>query len=144
MTKTGATCTVSARFSLRRPLNGELAGIRPFRNAVNFLKDDLTNRHALFEPNLEWTNVPDFQTNLRSGKIRRVYSLAKSWMNGRRRHVNAEANASQAALSLHAGADARSIWQADFLDGPPKHERFRLDHKAFAVAGLRSSIFLNQ
>jgi hypothetical protein len=49
-------------------LEGELPGVSAFGDAVNFLEDDLTDRHALFEADLQRADVPDLKSDLRTGE----------------------------------------------------------------------------
>src|SRR5262249_12501746 len=89
-------------------------------------------------------DVPDLQTDLRAREVGIVSLLPEAGVNRRSSDVDAQSDASQTALALHAGADPRGVRELDLLQGPPENERLWLNDVSHSVTGVGLRLILYQ
>jgi hypothetical protein len=104
--------------STQRTLDGELACLGAFRDAVNLFKKDLADRHTLFQADLQGADVPDFQSDGRAEKFGIVELFPKSRVDGRGGDMDAQPDTRQAALALDTSANPRGVGELDLFLGP--------------------------
>src|SRR5262249_58896184 len=92
-----------------RTLHGEVALVTFLRRSVNFLEDQLADRHPSLQADDRRADVPDLQLNRIADKRGLPLGVAKTGVNGRGRDVNAEPEPCQGTLPLDASRQPRTV-----------------------------------
>src|SRR5262249_40595847 len=91
----------------------------------DFFKDQLANAHSLDEFDRQRTYVPNFQTQFGPVVVWVFFVVAKTGVNGRRGHVNAQPQPGHAAFSFDPRTQTGGVGQVDSLQRPTQNKMVR-------------------